>query len=173
MLSSCHELLRLLWLLIALAATAGARWRPVVDGRPTPATSAAREMLAAHNAVRARVDVPPLSWSDRLAAVAQEWADHLVRQRQFYHRPNSSLGENIFEISGALASPAEVVADWASEARDYNYRSNACRGVCGHYTQIVWGSTRQVGCAIGRASDREVWVCNYDPPGNWIGDRPY
>jgi pathogenesis-related protein 1 len=130
-------------------------------------------MLSAHNEVRARVDVPPLRWSDRLAARAQEWASHLLQERQFYHRTHPIFGENLFEISGGRASAAEVVGDWASEARDYSYHANTCRGTCGHYTQLVWNNTREVGCAVASEPGREVWVCNYDPPGNWIGERPY
>jgi len=45
--------------------------------------------------------------------------------------------------------------------------------VCGHYTQIVWRDTKQVGCGVARDNRREIWVCNYDPPGNWVGHRPY
>src|SRR3984957_8841113 len=133
----------------------------------------ARDMLAPHNMVRARAGIPPLAWSDRLAARAQDWADTLLAQNRFDHRPNSNYGENLFEIRGGAASPAQVVRDWAEEARDYDYRSNTCRGVCGHYTQIVWGKTHDVGCAVATDSRREVWVCNYDPPGNIIGYRPY
>jgi pathogenesis-related protein 1 len=66
-----------------------------------------------------------------------------------------------------------VVNAWAAESRNYDYRSNCCRGVCGHYTQIVWAGTQEVGCAVARGGRREVWVCNYDPPGNWAGKRPY
>ncbi|HUA21252.1 MAG TPA: CAP domain-containing protein [Bryobacteraceae bacterium] len=164
-----RELPVLLLLAAILAVTAGAQHRR--SGESSPSLS--REMLAAHNAVRAQVNVPPLIWSRQLAARAQDWADFLARSRRFYHRPGSNLGENIFEISGAPASPAEVVADWASEAHDYNYRANTCRAVCGHYTQLVWGTTREVGCAVARADNREVWVCNYAPHGNWVGERPY
>jgi uncharacterized protein YkwD len=132
-------------------------------------------MLAAHDAVRARVGVAALAWSDRLAARAQDWADTLLARRQFVHRPNSAYGENLFEITGAnaTASAEQVVNAWAAEARDYDYGSNRCRGVCGHYTQIVWGGTREVGCAVARGGAREVWVCDYDPPGNRAGKRPY
>lgn len=135
--------------------------------------SLADSMLAAHNSIRRSVGVPPLVWSDRLADFAQEWADYLATHRQFSHRRNSPYGENLFEITGARASPVEVVNDWASESRNYQYRSNGCRGVCGHYTQIVWRDTRRVGCAAARSGRTEVWVCNYDPPGNFIGRRPY
>ena len=62
---------------------------------------------------------------------------------------------------------------WAAEARNYDYGSNKCSRVCGYYTQIVWGDAREVGCAVARGGGREVWVCEYDPPGNWVGKRPY
>ncbi|MEN6606379.1 MAG: CAP domain-containing protein, partial [Bryobacteraceae bacterium] len=136
-------------------------------------SSLSRGMLAAHNAVRTRVRVPPLAWSGRLAARAQDWADTLLARKKFIHRPNSSFGENLFEITGGAASPEEVVDAWAEESRNYNYKSNKCRGMCGHYTQIVWSDTKEVGCAVARGRGREVWVCNYNPSGNWVGKRPY
>jgi pathogenesis-related protein 1 len=111
-------------------------------------------MLAAHNKVRARVRVPPLQWSEELSAYAQQWADSLLRQDKFFHRPNSGFGENLFEIRGASARPADVVGAWASESANYNYRTNTCRGVCGHYTQIVWRTSKRVGCAVARSHGR-------------------
>jgi pathogenesis-related protein 1 len=133
----------------------------------------AEEMLQAHNSVRASLKLPPLVWSDKIAAVAQEWAETLLSRGQFVHRPNSSHGENLFEIEGGRALPGRVVDDWAAEARDYDYRRNTCAGVCGHYTQLVWRSTRQLGCGVAHDARREIWVCNYDPPGNAIGGKPY
>jgi uncharacterized protein YkwD len=149
-------------LLVALAAVAA---EP-----PFPS----REMLSAQNSVRSRVGVPPLVWSDDLAKVARDWADTLLARGRFSHRPNSPYGENLFEILGDAASPREVVEAWASEAKDYDYRSNRCRqGRCGHYTQIVWRNTTSVGCAVARGHKTEIWVCTYDPPGNYVGQRPY
>jgi len=130
-------------------------------------------MIEAHGAVRSRVGLPPLAWSNRLAALAQDWANTLLARRKISHRENSQYGENIFAISGAAASAAQVVNSWAAESRNYDYRSNKCRGVCGHYTQIVWRDTKEVGCATARGGGREVWVCNYSPAGNWVGERPY
>jgi pathogenesis-related protein 1 len=155
-----NSLKLLLWL-----AVAGALWG--ADER------FARQTLAAHNAVRMRVEVPPLAWSSELAQVAQEWADTLLRKGTFQHQARNPYGENLFEIDGATAAPAEVVNDWASEARDYRYRTNSCTAVCGHYTQIVWRGTKRVGCGVAQNQSRQVWVCEYDPPGNIIGERPY
>jgi pathogenesis-related protein 1 len=138
-----------------------------------PGESLARAMLDAHNAVRARVGVPPLVWSPQLAAVAQGWADTLTATHRFAHSPNNRYGENLYAISGGAASSAQVVGAWADEARGFDIRTDRCAGVCGHYTQIVWRTTRAVGCAVASDAYRQVWVCEYDPPGNIVGYRPY
>jgi len=132
------------------------------------------EILAAHNRVRAQNGARPLIWSDQLASVAQQWADYLLRSGEFAHRTPSRFGENLYEIQGGRATPAMPVDGWASEAADYDAARNSCRSGarCGHYTQIIWRTTRRVGCGVARAGKREVWVCNYDPPGNVIGQRP-
>jgi pathogenesis-related protein 1 len=72
-------------------------------------------------------------------------------------------------------SAAEVVNLWVGEGRSYNRAANRCApgAVCGHYTQVVWRSTRRLGCAVAHCADSEIWVCNYDPPGNYVGHRPY
>ena len=159
------------WLLIALAAAAYGQWRHFGDKQQE--SDLVHDMLAAHASVRARVGLPPLAWSERVAAHAQAWADTLLAQRQFAHTPNSPFGQNLYEIRGGKASSAEVVKAWSSESRSYDYETNRCRGVCGHYTQIVWAGTKAMGCAVARGGGREVWVCDYDPPGNWVGRRPY
>jgi hypothetical protein len=112
-------------------------------------------------------------WSNRLAKIAQYWASHLVATHAFRHRPDNKFGENLYMIRGGSASPSEVIGAWADEAREYDIRSNTCTGVCGHFTQVVWAKTRAVGCAVAADQYQEVWVCNYDPPGNWVGFRPY
>lgn len=137
------------------------------------AQTPAQQMLDAHNAVRVKVGVAPLVWSEQLTAVAQEWANHLVAAGEFAHSHNKDTGENLYEIEGASASPDTVVKAWADEVKDYNYATNACSGVCGHYTQIVWGDTKQVGCAAAQKGRRQVWVCEYAPPGNYVGRKPY
>jgi hypothetical protein len=54
--------------------------------------------------------------------------------------------------------------------------------VCGHYTQIVWKTTTRLGCGVALCDQNspfmgfpkwEFWVCNYAPPGNYNGQRPY
>jgi len=161
-------------LLTGFTGSADAQWKPASKSpRNSPISKFGREMLDAHNSVRARVGVPSLSWSPQLAAYAQVWANSLLARNEFGHRQRVKYGENLFAITGVTASPAHVVAEWAAEYDEYDYRTNRCSGACGHYTQIVWGETKQLGCAVARGGGREVSVCNYDPAGNWVGRRPY
>ena len=132
----------------------------------------AEQMLEAHNRYRAEVKVPPLTWSTQLAERAQKWAQGLIDRNAWAHQ-GGEFGENLFEVSGGPGTPASVVNAWVSERSDYDHETNSCRGRCGHYTQVVWRDTKQVGCGVARKDRREVWVCNYSPPGNIVGERPY
>ena len=134
----------------------------------------ARDLLGAHNRVRASVGVPPLTWSAKLEAAAKQWADSLLASGQFTHRKQSDYGENLYDVRGARATAAQVAEMWAGEARNYDAASNTCRGgaTCGHYTQMIWRTTKEVGCAVAGNPRREVWVCYYSPPGNWEGQSP-
>lgn len=147
-----------------------------------------QEVLDAHNAVRAGATpapseaLPPLTWSAEAAAVAEKWA----RECRFEHNANRGrLGENLAAATPDMWTMEQVVRDWASEAKDYDYASNTCAQgkVCGHYTQLVWRGTTGVGCATRTCTENspfgarfptwQLWVCNYTPPGNIVGERPY
>ena len=134
-----------------------------------------QQMLRLHNQLRATLKLKPLVWSDRVAATAQDWANALMISGHFAHRPKNRYGENLYETRGRRATAADAFEAWSSEVKMYDYKSNACHhgGQCGHYTQIVWSSTRELGCGVARSPSREIWVCNYSPPGNYIGQRPY
>ncbi len=122
--------------------------------------------------------LPALTWNTSAATTAQTWANNC----QFAHNPNrGNLGENIY-ASTSQPTAAQAVQSWASEAQFYTLSTNTCTQVCGHYTQLVWRNTTSVGCAMSRCttnspfSGSPTWylvVCDYSPPGNFIGQRPY
>ncbi len=73
---------------------------------------------------------------------------------------------------------ADAVDSWASEVPWYDYASNSCNAPagksCGHYTQVVWAKSTEVGCGVAICDDKgQVWVCNYKPAGNYSGQKPY
>jgi len=133
-------------------------------------------ILAAHNAWRQTVKVPPLQWSAALADYAQAWANTLKGKGcDLEHRSDNAYGENLAGATGTRLTPEEVVGMWGEEEDFYSYEENTCQEgqICGHYTQVVWANTLFVGCARASCGRSEVWVCNYDPPGNWRGEKPY
>jgi len=140
-----------------------------------------RGMTEAHNKYRRKTGggLPDLVWDENIAAYAQQWANHLKQTRRcnMQHRSGryrvKQYGENLAWSSGRELEAADVVAMWYSEIKDYNYNNNSCSGVCGHYTQVVWRNSKKVGCGMARCGNSEVWVCSYDPPGNWVGEKPY
>lgn len=137
----------------------------------------ADEYVDAHNAVRDTVGIAHLGWSEALASSAQVWGDALAAENcAFYHDPdNRDEGENLYWAT-VDSSPTAVTNAWASEVDFYDYDSNSCEPgqMCGHYTQIVWEDTTTVGCAKSTCGNGSViQVCRYDPPGNWVGEKPY
>lgn len=147
----------------------------VAGQAPAVATSEeATILLDRHNYWREEVNVPPLQWSEELASSALEWASELKKKCQFKHSDTNN-GENLWKGTTNAYPTSDVVDSWASEKADYKYQKNKCQPgkVCGHYTQIVWKTTMKVGCAKMTCDGMTTWICQYDPPGNWIGEKPY
>ena len=148
----------------------------VFTRRPHPYLSAANQFMAPQNAARASLRIRPLVWDANLARYAQSYCNQRRYDCDLKHS-NGPYGENIFWGSGSGWSPAQAAAAWVSERKWYDYWSNSCAEdqECGHYTQIVWNSTERIGCArVDCFRGRGVFMsCNYDPPGNYIGEKPY
>ncbi|MBC8317543.1 MAG: hypothetical protein H8E41_06520 [Desulfobulbaceae bacterium] len=141
----------------------------------------AQQALMLHNQYRADVGVGPVAWSDKIALYAQEWADNLAAtQCSMEHRPRSGkwkqeYGENLFMGTAGYYGISDAVTAWESEKKDYqgDVITAANYAATGHYTQIVWQNTRQIGCATALCNNNIIIVCNYDPPGNFLGQKPF
>jgi uncharacterized protein YkwD len=153
-------------------------------------------ILPIMNQERALVGVPPLTWNNTLAADAQAWADRLVATGNVVHCfqvPGSqpfeecthNEGENLFNTNdppgsapGTPSNLAKAAFDWwLSEKANYHGQPTGSEGgvIIGHYTQMVWKSTTQIGCASANDSSKGLTVvsCRFSPPGNIIGQTPY
>ncbi|WOG96849.1 hypothetical protein DCAR_0416187 [Daucus carota subsp. sativus] len=137
------------------------------------------QFLFAHNIVRAAKWEWPLTWDNELEKYAKWWADQRQGDCELRHsfpEYEFKLGENIYWGSGSDWKPSDAVRAWAEEEKYYEYATNSCAEgqQCGHYTQIVWKTTRRVGCARVVCDSGDVFMtCNYDPVGNYVGVRPY
>ncbi len=158
-----------------------------LDGESSTAPAAWKGNLQQHNCARKTVlpaaspAIPLLRWSNGIAATAQTYADQCTWQ----HSGTPGLGENLYARAPWASAQTTAATDWAEEWAHYNYASNSCAGgqQCGHYTQMVWRGTSDLGCGIRNCSTGSPFgsqypnwtlvVCNYNPPGNYIGQRPY
>ncbi|KAJ6559795.1 CAP domain-containing protein [Mycena capillaripes] len=143
-----------------------------MDSDVAKRTSAADEQayLTGHNTVRAQHGAAALTWSDDLAAKAQQWANGCV----FQHSGGTlgPFGENLAAGTGDFTIPAAIKA-WTDEVSEYD-PSNPQPS---HFTQVVWKATTQVGCAVATCDGifpasfgpAQYYVCEYSPAGNVIG----
>jgi pathogenesis-related protein 1 len=157
---------------------------PTNPGDPEPQDMIG--MTAAHNAARAAVQpaatpaLPTVSWSATIAASAQAFTTNCV-----FADTTDAYGSNAFAGTGK-STPEEVVASWVGEDAYYDYASNSCEAgqQCGHYTQVVWRDSVQIGCGMTNCTENspftssgkgawQLWVCNYNPAGNYVGQQPY
>ncbi len=141
----------------------------------------AGDIVRAHNAWRQRAGVPSLRWAADLGTRAQARAEYLAAHGCVAkHGPlPEDVGENLYQAGPFRAEGSEdalfvvtatqVVDTWAAESADYDPVHGTCarNRQCGHYTQIVWSTTEQVGCGMSVCPTLgQVWVCNYRPKGN-------
>lgn len=143
-------------------------------GEPEPAA----EALALHNAERARLSLPPLAWSCHLAQEAAGWARMLAQRGRLEHASKDvrgASGENLWMGTAGRFAVAHMVGRFVEEREVYRHarfpdisRTGNWKDA-GHYSQLVWRDTSELGCALASGSGRDVLVCRYHPAGNVEG----
>ncbi|MBI5557934.1 MAG: hypothetical protein HY885_09870 [Deltaproteobacteria bacterium] len=152
-------------------------------------------MLRAHNSYREKVGSTDIQWSKALEAKAIKRVKVLKKKGCIME--HDGPGENLYWASALKTANKknkfgawiwkhakqnitenDVVSAWASEKKWYSPAGNICLAppdeTCGHYTQLVWEKSTELGCAKAVCKDdSQVWLCLYAPPGNIIGQKPY
>jgi uncharacterized protein YkwD len=164
--------------LLALAAS------PALVGAQGRINDLDDRVLAAQNRARAEIGVPPLTWDDNLAKDALAWGQEVAKVGYLVHSPDDPKdpdpeGENLWAGTKGYYSAESMIGLWVQERRNYVHRvfpSASKTGSIediGHYTQVVWRSTRRVGCALVAGKSDEFLVCRYAEGGNVIGEMTY
>ena len=140
--------------------------------------------LEIHNLERASLGLNGLEWSNKLERDAQKYADYLAKKEKFRHSnqlDKLNQGENLFKLEGDFNLKdylSEASFSWLSEKKDYVYakigdNKNIFSKV-GHYTQMIWHNTTQIGIAYSISKVGNVYVvARYYPSGNCDGEYPY
>ncbi|KAG7222715.1 hypothetical protein INR49_026324, partial [Caranx melampygus] len=146
------------------------------------------EIVDKHNALRRGVsptasNMLKMSWNSEAEANAQRWANTCAMN----HSPASSrkissqvqTNEIMWRLAAIYGTRpwSEAIQSWYNEVRDYRYGVGAVNGgVIGHYTQLVWYRSNQIGCAMAYCPNsmyKYFYVCHYCPPGNYQYTHPY
>ncbi|NXP12402.1 CRIS2 protein, partial [Thinocorus orbignyianus] len=130
-----------------------------------------------HNSLRRGVtptasNMMKMVWSPSAAKNAQNWAN----QCSLSHSPVSMrtttvpCGENLF-MSTAPFTWSDAIQSWYDEQKDFKYGTGAKTegAVVGHYTQVVWYNSDQIGCGMAycpKNTYKYFYVCQYCPAGN-------
>jgi len=163
-------------------------------------------ILAKHNELRQKVaageetngpqpaasDMMRMRWNPELATVAQRWAD----QCSFGHDDDRSkcdgtyVGQNAFSSWNSqefsqdevMANAGEAVQAWYDEVVEFGFDTNNISPFvfnydAGHYTQVVWAESAEVGCGLSYYEE-DGWfvtlvICNYAVGGNMQGGDMY
>ncbi|KAF2905517.1 hypothetical protein ILUMI_00663 [Ignelater luminosus] len=155
-----------------------------------------KEIVDAHNELRLKLvngqvpnqpratDMKEMCWDEQLAKEAQRIANKLIFKHALVDDDRwISIGQNLAQRGSSVdvknPSWESIVNDWFNEVKLYKYGPMYIHGT-GHYTQVVWARTTQVGCGYVRFIDRKkklpyrrLYVCNYGPGGNIDGVPPY
>lgn len=136
-------------------------------------------------------------WSD--ACYWGHWRSQKTKNAlgaDYFEPPKQAerFGENLSaweDFPSSMLDGQEGTKLWLDEEKDFDCSTGQCvpGKMCGHLTQMVWEDTKKVGCALRTCEngvDPRSWsspivgrpnmkylVCQYDPPGNYIGERPF
>ncbi|KAK9870430.1 hypothetical protein WA026_008000 [Henosepilachna vigintioctopunctata] len=142
-----------------------------------------QKIVTIHNLFRTKVkpeaaNMLKMAWNNQVAEAAQKWTRHC----QFLtHDDNAGrfipnygpCGQNIF-VATQKVPWLFAIRTWFLEKDNFIYGGKNNLKDIGHYTQMVWASTHQVGCGISKCLSKVngtfvkyySYICNYCPIGN-------
>lgn len=131
------------------------------------------ECLKTHNEYRQKHGVPALKLNRELCRLSQIHADYLAKKAVLEHSKNRDLGENIYCITSTNTNVTmtgdEPVKNWYDEVSKHTFGIEPNNLSTGHFTQVVWKDTKELGVAFAKYGGKIVVVANYKPAGNIIG----
>lgn len=133
-----------------------------------------QHVLNQHNELRKKHGAKPLKLDDALSKVAQGHAETLGKTERLTHA-NTHYGENLFTMKSSKPIDDETLAElavqsWYSEIQKHKFGGEPKDLCTGHFTQVVWLDTTDLGVGhVMTKSGAHYVVCNYNPPGNFLG----
>ena len=128
-----------------------------------------KDILTNHNYHRKRHQVDDLSRSSDIETIAQNYSEYLASIDEMKHSGNK-YGENLYycwSSSGVCVTGEKASQAWYDEVSKYDFKNPGFSSGTGHFTQLVWKGSKQIGCGAACNEKNNCYVtCNYSPAGN-------
>ena len=142
--------------------------------------------LIEHNNLRSLHGTPPLILNEELNQIAQKYAEKIVKGNSLTHSKEKDrylkgkegqwVGENLYGYSSSdevIYTIGDMSKSWYDEIKDYNFDTGKSTGVTGHFTQLIWKDTKEVGFGVAFKGNVVMSVANYFPGGNFNQSTTY
>ena len=130
------------------------------------------DALARHNFYRAQHNAGDLVRSAKLERIAQEAAEYMVKINNFYFPEatynNKPIGMNLFWNNHRFNGNS-ITNRWYDERNKYDFNNPVYNKDAGGFTQLVWKSTKKMGCGYACKALECYGICTYYPAGNYKG----
>jgi len=143
--------------------------KPAPSPAPVPApvysapTTEDQSCLDTHNQYRAQHGAPPLTWNSDMASYAEQSTTNCVMAHT-----GGQYGEN---LAFGYSDVASAVKAWYDEGSQYDASNPGFYENTGHFTQLIWKATTEVGCYNRQCGDSQYLMCEYKVPGNVVGNN--
>ena len=131
-----------------------------------------KNILENHNYHRKRHQVGSLVRSSDLESIAQSYSQTLASTGKFAHSGNKYngdyMGENLYMSFGSIITGTDASQMWYDEKELYDFNNQGFSMDTGHFTQLVWKGSKQLGCGASCSNYGCYITCNYYPAGNYI-----
>ena len=136
-------------------------------------SASSNDVLNLVNTLRLQNNVPNVTYNNSLSEGASLWAKHMVSVNTLVHsNSNNTYGENLGFATNVLNAWSLIINDWYAENSLYSYISPGFSSSTGHFTQLVWKHSTQIGFAqeVDETSNLVYFVMWFYPKGNIKGE---
>ena len=127
------------------------------------------EAIKRHNVLRACHNAEPLMFNCEILKISQDYANKIPSGHSQTTFHGNWMGENLYWSWGKTLTGNNPVDSWYNEISNYDFEEGKSSNgeVTGHFTQVVWKSSRELGIGYYCEGTSCCVVGNYYPGGNY------